>query len=53
VRSASLSDPKEWCDTDGDGIGDNSDDDIDGDGFSNEEERTAGTDPRNRPSFPG
>jgi len=28
-------DAKEWADTDGDGIGDNSDDDIDGDGIPN------------------
>lgn len=35
----------EWSDTDGDGIGDNADDDIDGDGWSNAEERLFGTDP--------
>lgn len=46
-------DPKEWADTDGDGIGDNSDPDIDGDGFTNDEERKAGTDPYNKLSFPG
>jgi hypothetical protein len=45
-------DPKEWRDTDGDGIGDNSDPDIDGDGFTNEEERAAGTDPYDPLSFP-
>ena len=45
-------DPKEWSDTDGDGIGDNADPDIDGDGFTNEEERQAGTDPKDRLSFP-
>jgi hypothetical protein len=44
--------PKEWKDTDGDGIGDNSDPDIDGDGFSNEEEKKAGTDALDRLSFP-
>ncbi|MGC6402126.1 MAG: gliding motility-associated C-terminal domain-containing protein [Flavobacteriaceae bacterium] len=33
-------DPNEYWDTDGDGIGDNSDPDIDGDGVSNEVERT-------------
>lgn len=31
-------DPKEWLDTDGDKIGDNSDPDIDGDGVLNEED---------------
>jgi len=45
-------DPKEWCDTDGDGVGDNSDPDIDGDGWTNEEERAAGTDPCDPLSFP-
>jgi hypothetical protein len=45
-------DPKEWRDTDGDGIGDNSDPDIDGDGWTNAEEKAAGTDPYDRLSFP-
>jgi hypothetical protein len=45
-------DPKEWRDTDGDGIGDNADMDKDGDGFSDEEEREAGTDPLDKLSFP-
>ncbi|MBI2297333.1 MAG: DUF5060 domain-containing protein [Armatimonadetes bacterium] len=45
-------DPKEWADTDGDGIGDNADPDIDGDGWSNAEEKAAGTDPANGLSFP-
>jgi hypothetical protein len=45
-------DPKEWRDTDGDGIGDNADTDKDGDGFSDEEERKAGTDPLDPLSFP-
>ncbi|MCD6507632.1 DUF5060 domain-containing protein [Candidatus Poribacteria bacterium] len=45
-------DPKEWRDTDGDGIGDNADVDDDGDGWSDDEERRAGTDPLNRLSFP-
>jgi len=31
-------DPKEWHDQDGDGIGDNSDEDIDGDGYNNKED---------------
>jgi len=38
-------DPKEWRDTDGDGIGDNADPDDDGDGYTDEEEKAAGTDP--------
>ena len=45
-------DPDEWWDTDGDGIGDNADTDDDGDGWSDEEEKTAGTDPLNRLNFP-
>ena len=45
-------DPKEWRDTDADGIGDNADPDDDGDGFSDAEERKAGTDPLDRLSFP-
>ena len=45
-------DPKEWQDTDGDGIGDNADDDDDGDGYTDEEEIKAGTDPKNKLSFP-
>lgn len=45
-------DPDEWRDTDGDGIGDNADTDDDGDGWSDEEEKTAGTDPLNRLNFP-
>jgi len=45
-------DPREWRDTDGDGIGDNADPDDDGDGWSDEEERNAGTDPLNAISFP-
>ena len=39
-------DPTEWADLDGDGIGDNSDPDRDGDGFSNDHEIQAGFDPR-------
>lgn len=45
-------DATEWADLDGDGVGDNADPDIDGDGFSNAQERRAGSDPRNRNSFP-
>jgi len=45
-------DPKEWRDTDGDGIGDNADKDDDGDGYSDVEERRAGTDPLDKLSFP-
>ena len=45
-------DPKEWRDSDGDGIGDNGDPDDDGDGFSDEAETKAGTDPLDRMSFP-
>jgi hypothetical protein len=45
-------DPKEWRDTDADGIGDNADPDDDGDGFSDADEAKAGTDPLNRLSFP-
>jgi hypothetical protein len=45
-------DPKEWRDTDGDGVGDNADPDDDGDGWSDQEEQRAGTDPLDRLSFP-
>jgi len=45
-------DPHEWRDTDGDGIGDNADDDHDADGFTDQEERKARTDPLNPLSFP-
>jgi hypothetical protein len=44
-------DPKEWRDTDGDGIGDNADRDDDNDGFSDGEESRARTDPLNPVSF--
>jgi hypothetical protein len=44
--------PKEWADTDGDGIGDNADADDDNDGFSDREETRRGTDPKNKLSFP-
>ena len=39
-------DDKDYLDTDGDGIGDNSDNDIDGDGESNAREEKNGTDPK-------
>jgi hypothetical protein len=45
-------DPREWRDTDGDGIGDHADTDVDGDGWSHAEEKEAGTDPLNRLRFP-
>jgi len=45
-------DPKEWRDTDGDGIGDNADPDDDGDGYTDEQEKAAGTDPLDPLSFP-
>jgi len=45
-------DPKEWRDTDGDGIGDNADTDDDDDGWSDAQEKAAGTDPLRRLSFP-
>jgi hypothetical protein len=44
-------DPKEWRDTDGDGIGDNTDLDDDNDGYSDQEERKHGTDPLDKLSF--
>ena len=45
-------DPRESRDTDGDGIGDNADPDDDGDGWTDEEEKAAKTDPLDRLSFP-
>ena len=45
-------DAKEWRDTDGDGIGDNADPDDDNDGFSDVQERQAGTDPLDPLRFP-
>jgi len=45
-------DAKEWRDTDGDGTGDNADPDDDNDGWTDEEENEAGTDPRDKLSFP-
>ena len=38
-------DPTEWLDFDGDGIGDEADDDDDNDGITDADEREAGTDP--------
>jgi len=45
-------DPKESRDTDGDGIGDNADADDDDDGFTDAQEKKAGTDPLDKLSFP-
>jgi len=45
-------DPKEWKDTDGDGIGDKADLDDDNDGFSDSQEKKRGTDPLDSLSFP-
>jgi hypothetical protein len=45
-------DPKEWRDTDGDGVGDNRDTDDDNDGYSDAEERKAGSDPLDRLKSP-
>lgn len=44
--------PDETTDTDGDGVSDADDDDIDGDGWSNDEERSSGSDPRSPTSRP-
>jgi len=45
-------DPKQWRDTDGDGIGDSADSDDDGDGWTDDQERRARTDPLDEISFP-
>ncbi len=45
-------DPKEWRDTDGDGIGDNADPDDDNDGWTDEQEENRRTDPLDKLSFP-
>lgn len=45
-------DAAERKDTDGDGIGDNADLDDDGDGYSDEQEKKAGTDPLDPVGFP-
>jgi hypothetical protein len=52
LLDAFPTDPLEWNDTDRDGIGDNSDPDDDGDGFDDEIEEMAGTDPLTPTSFP-
>ena len=44
-QDAFPADPNEWEDTDNDGIGNNADPDDDEDGFSDQDEITAGTDP--------
>ena len=44
-------DPLEWADLDGDGIGDNSDPDRDGDGVDNDTEIANGTDPNDATDF--
>jgi hypothetical protein len=46
-------DASETLDTDGDGIGDNTDDDIDGDGYSNDDEIAEGSDELDPESVPG
>jgi hypothetical protein len=51
-RDAFPRDPKESSDLDGDGTGDNADADKDGDGFSDAEERAAGTSPLDATVFP-
>jgi hypothetical protein len=45
-------DSKESRDTDADGIGDQADTDKDGDGWTDEEEKRARTNPLDRLSFP-
>ncbi|HLB74283.1 MAG TPA: molybdopterin-binding protein, partial [Sedimentisphaerales bacterium] len=45
-------DLKEWLDTDGDGAGDNADPDDDNDGWTDQQESSAGTDPMDKLSFP-
>jgi len=45
-------DPKEWRDTDGDSVGDNTDPDDDNDGFNDAEETRQGSDPLDKLSFP-
>src|SRR6056300_258471 len=45
-------DSTEWCDSDADGIGNNTDSDDDGDGFSDEQELASGTSPTNKAQKP-
>ncbi len=45
-------DPKEWRDTDADGKGDNADPDDDNDGWTDQDETSAGTDTLDKLSFP-
>jgi hypothetical protein len=52
LLDAFPADPLEWDDTDRDGIGDNSDPDDDGDGFDDDIEDLAGTDPKTATSYP-
>jgi hypothetical protein len=46
------SDPNEWQDTDSDGIGNNADNDDDGDGYPDDIEIEAGTDPLSDQDYP-
>ena len=46
------SDPAEWQDTDSDGIGNNADNDDDGDGYTDDIEIEAGTDPLSGQDYP-
>ena len=45
-------DSTEWCDSDADGIGNNTDSDDDGDGFSDAQELASGTSPTNKAQKP-
>lgn len=45
-------DKSEWADADGDGLGDNGDEDDDNDGFTDEVEMAAGTNPLDANSYP-
>ena len=51
-EDAFPNDPYEYQDTDGDGIGDNADKDDDNDGFSDKDERTCKTNPKDSKSLP-
>lgn len=52
AEDAFPDDPTEWADLDGDGIGDNSDPDRDGDSISNDYENQIGTNPDDPASVP-